>query len=64
MKNTEKENPARRNAYSMAVRNAEEENWMPVVYYDETVSECSRYTWLEYPLSMMVCVDTTSRDHV
>lgn len=38
MKNTEKENPARRNAYSMAVRNAEEENWIPVVYYDETVS--------------------------
>lgn len=50
MKNTEKENPARRNAYSMAVRNAEEENWMPVVYYDETVSEYSRYTWLDRSL--------------
>ena len=38
MKNSEKEGPSKRNAYSMAVRNAEEEPWQPVVYYDETVT--------------------------
>ncbi|CEP08103.1 hypothetical protein [Parasitella parasitica] len=35
VKNTEREGNLRRNLYSMAVRNAEEEDWQPIVYYDE-----------------------------
>ncbi|KAI8354019.1 Sin-like protein conserved region-domain-containing protein [Blakeslea trispora] len=31
----------RKNLYSMSVRNAEEEEWQPIVYYDENVSGCS-----------------------
>lgn len=64
MKNPEKENPARRNAYSMAVRNAEEENWIPVVYYDETVSGMEGIMWVDIILILGIWVDTTSRDHV
>lgn len=39
VKNTEREGNVKRNLYSMAVRNAEEENWQPIVYYDENVRE-------------------------
>lgn len=38
VKNTEREGNMRKNLYSMAVRNAEEEDWQPIVYYDENVS--------------------------
>jgi DNA replication protein DnaD len=39
VKNADRENGSiRRNLYSMAVRNAEEEDWQPIVYYDENVS--------------------------
>lgn len=39
VKNADRENGnIRRNLYSMAVRNAEEEDWKPIVYYDENVS--------------------------
>lgn len=38
VKNTEREGTIKRNLYSMAVRNAEEEEWQPIVYYDENVS--------------------------
>ncbi|KAG2199588.1 hypothetical protein INT47_012188 [Mucor saturninus] len=36
VKNAEREGNIRRNVYSMSVRNAEEEDWQPIVYYDET----------------------------
>lgn len=36
VKNAEREGNMRRNVYSMSVRNAEEEDWQPIVYYDET----------------------------
>ncbi|KAI9320153.1 DNA-directed RNA polymerase III subunit Rpc5 [Dichotomocladium elegans] len=39
VKNSEKETTARRNAYSMAVRNAEEEPWQPIVYYDDSTHQ-------------------------
>ncbi|KAI8644531.1 DNA-directed RNA polymerase III subunit Rpc5 [Parasitella parasitica] len=35
VKNTEREGNIRRNVYSMAVRNADDEDWQPIVYYDE-----------------------------
>ncbi|ORY93190.1 DNA-directed RNA polymerase III subunit Rpc5 [Syncephalastrum racemosum] len=38
MKGGDNNTPARRNAYSMAVRNAEEEPWQAVVYYNERTS--------------------------
>jgi DNA-directed RNA polymerase-3 subunit RPC5 len=39
VKNADRDNGSiRRNLYSMAVRNAEEEDWQPIVYYDENVS--------------------------
>lgn len=37
MKGGDNNTPARRNAYSLAVRNAEEEPWQAVVYYNERV---------------------------
>lgn len=39
MKQSEREGSSRRNLYSMAVRNADEESWRPVVYHDENVSK-------------------------
>lgn len=38
VKNAERDGNLRKNMYSMAVRNAEEEAWQPIVYYDENVS--------------------------
>ncbi|KAG0171062.1 DNA-directed RNA polymerase III subunit RPC5 [Apophysomyces sp. BC1034] len=35
LKNSENEGSGRRNLYSMAVHNAEDEQWMPVAYYNE-----------------------------
>ncbi|KAI8341472.1 DNA-directed RNA polymerase III subunit Rpc5 [Chlamydoabsidia padenii] len=39
MKQNEREGNSRRNLYSMAVRNADEETWKHVVYHDETSPE-------------------------
>ncbi|KAM3584543.1 hypothetical protein VKS41_003352 [Umbelopsis sp. WA50703] len=36
--NAENENAPRKNMYSMAVRNAEDESWVKLEYFDETVS--------------------------
>ncbi|KAI7900715.1 DNA-directed RNA polymerase III subunit Rpc5 [Cokeromyces recurvatus] len=62
VKNAEREGSIRKNLYSMAVRNAEEEEWQPIVYYDENslqaeaVSE-KLYTQSKEPLK---CTTTKS----
>jgi hypothetical protein len=38
VKNAEREGGIRKNIYSLSVKNAEEEEWQPVVYYDQLVS--------------------------
>ncbi|KAL0092037.1 DNA-directed RNA polymerase III subunit Rpc5 [Phycomyces blakesleeanus] len=42
VKNAEQDGPGRRNLYSMSVRNAEEEQWQPMVYYDERSSQAEK----------------------
>jgi DNA-directed RNA polymerase-3 subunit RPC5 len=37
--NTDNENTPRKNMYSMAVRNADDEDWVKLEYFDETVSQ-------------------------
>jgi hypothetical protein len=39
--NTDNENTPRKNMYSMAARNAEDENWVKLEYFDETVCSSS-----------------------
>ncbi|KAF7720826.1 DNA-directed RNA polymerase III subunit RPC5 [Apophysomyces ossiformis] len=39
LKNSENEGSGRRNLYSMAVRNADEEDWKPATYYNENTSQ-------------------------
>jgi hypothetical protein len=36
--NAENENAPRKNMYSLAVRNADDESWVKLEYFDETVS--------------------------
>lgn len=36
--NAENENAPRKNMYSMSVRNADDESWVKLEYFDETVS--------------------------
>ncbi|KAI9495647.1 DNA-directed RNA polymerase III subunit Rpc5 [Zychaea mexicana] len=62
MKNAERDGPARRNAYSLAVRNAEEEAWQPVVYYDETTQEAEMVYDDLFTQKKQVLKSSTSRD--
>ncbi|KAI9269017.1 DNA-directed RNA polymerase III subunit Rpc5 [Phascolomyces articulosus] len=62
MKNNEKEGLAKRNAYSMAVRNAEEEAWQPVVFYDETTQQAEMVYDGLYTQNKQELKCTTSRD--
>ncbi|KAI9487047.1 MAG: DNA-directed RNA polymerase III subunit Rpc5 [Benjaminiella poitrasii] len=65
VKNAEREGNVRKNLYSMSVRNADEEEWQPIVYYDEnslqaeTVSE-KLYAQCKEPLN---CI-TTNSDYI
>ncbi|KAI8139317.1 DNA-directed RNA polymerase III subunit Rpc5 [Fennellomyces sp. T-0311] len=61
MKNAEKDGAGRRNAYSLAVRNAEEEAWQPVVYYDETTQQAEMVYDGLYTQNKQVLKCATSR---
>lgn len=58
VKNAEREGNIRRNLYSMAVRNAEEEDWQPIVYYDETSLQAEKVSEKLYASSKetLACV--------
>lgn len=38
VKNAERAGNVRKNQFSLAVKNADEEDWQPIVYYDEYVN--------------------------
>lgn len=56
MKSGERETPMRRNAYSLAVRNAEEEAWVPVIYYDKRVSLAREEVFLTRSFNAFCCL--------
>jgi hypothetical protein len=60
VKNAEREGNIRRNLYSMAVRNAEEEDWQPIVYYDETSLQAEKVSEKLYSVSKETLECTTS----
>lgn len=60
VKNAEREGGIRRNLYSMAVRNAEEEDWQPIVYYDETSLQAEKVSEKLYSASKELLDCTTT----
>ncbi|KAL7320917.1 hypothetical protein PS15m_000754 [Mucor circinelloides] len=65
VKNTEREGNMRKNLYSMAVRNAEEEDWQPIVYYDENSLQAEKVSEKLYATSKepLNCI-TTNADYL
>ncbi|KAI8079691.1 DNA-directed RNA polymerase III subunit Rpc5 [Gilbertella persicaria] len=51
----------RRNLYSMAVRNAEEEDWQPIVYYDENSLQAEKVSEKLYSTSKEELECTTAK---
>lgn len=62
VKNAEREGNMRRNLYSMSVRNAEEEDWQPIVYYDENSLQAEKVSEKLYSDSKetLDCVTTNA----
>ncbi|RCH87248.1 DNA-directed RNA polymerase III subunit RPC5 [Rhizopus azygosporus] len=62
VKNAEREGGVRKNIYSLSVKNAEEEEWQPVVYYDQLSLQAEKVSEKLYAGNKEELICTTSND--